>query len=1686
MENMIIYESWESKPRKKKFNKKYVIMSLMAILLLLVIGNIIYENKLTGRVVDKIEFSTSSADKQVAEDLADGDFESNVDVRDVADINTNINSRMMEFDTPQGKISLEFDLLDYSEWVESEVENEEGAEDFDILVNESAEKYKWGYDVRLNSLEFMARIDVSISNSENKITLIDNQTLKIGENYISFADLTSQGYSVTIEQPVLLKDVNLSVVNETIVNITEMNVTDIIINETNISMSPEVNETDVNASEETNETGVESNDSEKTINETINERVIVDLEIIGEEPDGEGTVIGGAEEPTEEDEGEDTEGVDEEEVVEEDIIEEETVIEEVISITGNFIRGITGFVVHGVKGITGMVIGVDEQIVSVYVQRDFSNSSYQIGDVINLDPIFGILAAGDNGTATDGNIVYQCGTINQSGSFVMNQSINTTGTCLTIQANNITLDMNGFNITGDATGFSDRNDYGVFSDGYDNLTVYNGLVDRVFYGFRISNGGDINLTNLTVTGAEYGFSLTNVDVGYLTDLNASNNVMLDFGGYPIVISATSSFIELDGLDAFNNDENIQLYAPNSSYINITTNDDLYPSGQYSNYTNITVTEGYISNPGSNSVYRNINVDSTTENAMHLGLAAQNIHIIGGNMTTTSGYGVFITNPSGASYPKNNVFEDVYIKGDTADVGLGGDSDPDIASRNHSFINCTYASEVVGPYAELNKKWHYQAHVNDTGGNVVPGATIAVYDKDNVLRESWMTNSSGNVIGNLREYLRVGGTKTYYANYTIYAYNDTHVGNMTINVTTNFMDEVITVSLDNNKPNVFGINVSESGNDMLVSWNTSEPANSSVNYGETTSLGNISNSSTFEINRSIAIGGLNQNTLYYYNISSCDFVGNCNITGTYNFTAFPDYDAPNISGINTSEFEGSVIVSWNTNEPANSSVNYGTTTSLGSLNSSSILTTNLSISLNGLNPGTLYYYNLTSCDSAGNCNTTGTYNFTAFEITSCRTFSSPNTDYILTQNLSTIDDCFYIGAHNVTIDLNGYTIEGYGGVGDYGVDNTGTSSERLYDGLVVKNGHIKDFEIGIYQEGSFSDIPINSQFINLTISSTVTATFIAQSFGFYGCGNNMLFENLTIRDLNALTGSIGSASGIVFEGCGRNSRGTNFNNIVIENITATRKTTRAGVAFGFNLDGAIDINITNANISGISGETSTEHFRLVNTINLSCLNCTYDSSLEDVDSNSDLTRKWYYRAHTEDTSGTNVSNATVDLYNGIDANPYITLTTNSSGWTNTTNIIDYVNNGGTKTYYDTSVIAANYNLTLWDDHIYNVTDEQNNLNDSFVLDIDITPPVFGGYLVSMTTGTTDNSYVVVINWTTDDPSNSSVIYWGASSGSGGDNVMKVNNHGVIFSGLMNNSNYNFNYTSCDFAGNCNTSSGSFVTLDPGVADIPPSGSLSCVSNWQCDVCISPNGVVGDNGNQTCIDINECNSLVISKTQPCKVQESYFAEDEDETPFSPGFGGPSGSGGPRTGECNSNFECSEWSACQAVYDLEDIIEEKVLLDGERQRKCVDKNNCEYDKFEREECVTKLPVYAKKVFRCNDNYIEIYDSKDILISRMKLVDGLYQKLDVQMLFDEFGYCPYCYDGQKNYEEDEIDCQYSGVDCPRCSLESPFLRANYGLILIIFIGLTLLSFMFIIWYLLLWKKRKKWRKRLFKISRI
>jgi PKD repeat protein len=70
-------------------------------------------------------------------------------------------------------------------------------------------------------------------------------------------------------------------------------------------------------------------------------------------------------------------------------------------------------------------------------------------------------------------------------------------------------------------------------------------------------------------------------------------------------------------------------------------------------------------------------------------------------------------------------------------------------------------------------------------------------------------------------------------------------------------------------------------------------------------------------------------------------------------------------LTSSETETSAIITWTTNEPASSDVEYGKETDYGLTASSAELTTDHSITLSDLEPNAAYHFRVTSGDGAGN-------------------------------------------------------------------------------------------------------------------------------------------------------------------------------------------------------------------------------------------------------------------------------------------------------------------------------------------------------------------------------------------------------------------------------------------------------------------------------------------------------------------------------------------------------------------------------------------------------------------------------------------------------------------------------------------------------------------------------------------------
>jgi len=114
-------------------------------------------------------------------------------------------------------------------------------------------------------------------------------------------------------------------------------------------------------------------------------------------------------------------------------------------------------------------------------------------------------------------------------------------------------------------------------------------------------------------------------------------------------------------------------------------------------------------------------------------------------------------------------------------------------------------------------------------------------------------------------------------------------------------------------------------------------------------------------------GLADGITYCYRVRAYNGADNSAYTNEdCNTTSLPDIIPPNISAVSVSPVSYySATITWTTDEPADSQIEYGLTPAYGSFTVlDSSLSTNHSQTLNGLSPSTLYYYRVLSKENDG--------------------------------------------------------------------------------------------------------------------------------------------------------------------------------------------------------------------------------------------------------------------------------------------------------------------------------------------------------------------------------------------------------------------------------------------------------------------------------------------------------------------------------------------------------------------------------------------------------------------------------------------------------------------------------------------------------------------------------------------------
>jgi hypothetical protein len=149
---------------------------------------------------------------------------------------------------------------------------------------------------------------------------------------------------------------------------------------------------------------------------------------------------------------------------------------------------------------------------------------------------------------------------------------------------------------------------------------------------------------------------------------------------------------------------------------------------------------------------------------------------------------------------------------------------------------------------------------------------------------------------------------------------------------------------------------------LLTWSTDEPATSAVEFGTTPSYGSSASVAGLTRDHEVPLSGLPPASEIHFRVLSSDGPGNGPTASDDASFTTAAAAAPLIT---TGPSVSGTTVSWTTDEPATSLVDYGTTATYGSQASGPPGVTSHAVPLTGLAPETEYHYRVSSTDTCGN-------------------------------------------------------------------------------------------------------------------------------------------------------------------------------------------------------------------------------------------------------------------------------------------------------------------------------------------------------------------------------------------------------------------------------------------------------------------------------------------------------------------------------------------------------------------------------------------------------------------------------------------------------------------------------------------------------------------------------------------------
>ena len=153
---------------------------------------------------------------------------------------------------------------------------------------------------------------------------------------------------------------------------------------------------------------------------------------------------------------------------------------------------------------------------------------------------------------------------------------------------------------------------------------------------------------------------------------------------------------------------------------------------------------------------------------------------------------------------------------------------------------------------------------------------------------------------------------------------------------------------------------------LITWSTDQATTSQVQFGTTTAYGLLSTANnTLVTFHSVTIAGLTPGTTYNFGALSLNGSGTQSTSPNGTLTTQGNPVPPVITAVGSNSVTATTaIITWTTNQPSSSQVQFGATTAYGGLSTAdSTLVSFHSVQLSGLTPGATYHYSALSANSS---------------------------------------------------------------------------------------------------------------------------------------------------------------------------------------------------------------------------------------------------------------------------------------------------------------------------------------------------------------------------------------------------------------------------------------------------------------------------------------------------------------------------------------------------------------------------------------------------------------------------------------------------------------------------------------------------------------------------------------------------